>query len=179
MNAHSQIYMDETPVTMRRALTSAIALYDNCDSEMERQTVNAIVEGRAAFWTTSQYHNATSSALPYSLNAGVDIERALEAGYSEAHYGRDFARINRMRRDALDWIIPLNLKAATALSLAYSAKGVMRDEAELLLRAYVDMRKQPTNQKPAKAKSLPTHEADFAGPPSPADLLREYHGRVL
>lgn len=134
MNAHAKIYMDETPLSVRRALDDAIAVYGNEDTIMREKAIDAIVEDRAAYWTTSSYSSAITADLPYALNAGVEINRAIEAAFPDHKADR--------RIPALDTIVPLNRKAALALSIAYSLKGKWRDEPELLARAKRDTRKQ-------------------------------------
>ena len=61
------------------------------------------------------------------------IAEALEREYPAHMQGKRLA--------ALDTLIPLNLKAATALSIAYEDFGTWREEPELLARATRDLRK--------------------------------------
>ncbi|MEQ1938598.1 hypothetical protein ABMA46_10110 [Mesorhizobium sp. CN5-321] len=133
MNAHARFYMDETAITVRRSLDDAIAVYQNEDTIMREKAIDAIAEGRAAFWTTSSYSSAITADLPYALNAGVEINQAIENAFPAYKAYR--------RVPALDTIVPLNMKAALALSVAYSAKGIWKDEPELLMRAKRDMRR--------------------------------------
>lgn len=119
-------YLDETTLSVRRSLDDAITVYDNADTIMREKALDAILEGRAAYWTTASYHNAIASDLPYALNAGVEIARAVDDAYERRQWAKD---------GALDTIVPLNRKAALALSVAYSMHGLWRDEEELLIRA--------------------------------------------
>lgn len=141
ISAHAQSYMDETPLSVRRSLLDAIEVYQNHDTIMQEKAIDAIAEGRAAYWTTSSYSNAVTSNLPYSLNAGVEINEAIEAAHPEWRYARAPELRKQHCRFALDTIVPLNRKAALALSVAYSQKGIWRDEDELLIRAKRDTRR--------------------------------------
>jgi hypothetical protein len=128
----SDTYLLDTPMAARRALDDAIALYGNEDTIMREKALDAICGDRAAFWTMSSYSDAIGSSLPYALNAGVDLSRAVENAYA----ARQFLKVG-----ALDRIVPLNMAAARALSLAYSREGSWRDEPELLMRAKRDCRR--------------------------------------
>ena len=141
MNARAKIYMDETPLSVRRALDDAIAVYRNEDTLMREKAIDAIVEGRAAYWTTVSYHSASNSDLPHYLNAGVEIERAVDEAYPDWRFAFNPELQKQKRRAALDTIVPLNMKAALALSIAYSAKGIWKDEPELLMRSKADKRR--------------------------------------
>jgi len=134
MNIHVRDYLEEDALSMRRALDDAITVYGNPDTIMREKAIDAIVEDRAAYWTTSTYSSAITADLPYALNAGVEINRAIEAAFPNHKADR--------RIPALDTIVPLNRKAALALSVAYSLKGKWRDEPELLARAKRDTRQQ-------------------------------------
>lgn len=125
-------YMADTPLAAKRALDDAITIYGNEDTIMREKALDAICEGRAAYWTMSGYSDAIGSSLPYALNAGVDIDRAVDAAYER----REF-----LKRSALSRIVPLNMAAARALSNAYARYGAWRDEPELLMRAKRDCRR--------------------------------------
>lgn len=154
MNAHSQAFADDTPIAARRALSDAIAIYDNNDSLMQEGAIDAIAAGRAAFWTTSQYHNGIGSMLPHPLNRGEGAEAAIDYCCRGTVYGIVPHKRDEMQVEALEWIVPLNLAAARELSHAYAKHGFWKDEAELLTRAKSDMRQRPG--KPVKA-ALPQH----------------------
>jgi hypothetical protein len=124
--------LHDTPLAARHALDDAIAIYGNEDTIMREKALDAICEGRAAYWTTAGYSNAIDSSLPYALNAGVDIGRAVDAAYERRPF---------LKRGALSRIVPLNMAAARALSLAYAHYGAWRDEPELLMRAKRDIRR--------------------------------------
>jgi len=130
----AQAYQADMPLASKRALDDAIAIYGNEDTIMYEKALDAICEGRAAFWTAAGYSNAIDSSLPYALNAGVEIDRAVDAAYERRGF---------LKRDALSWIVPLNMAAARALSLAYAKEGTWRDEPELLMRAKRDCRRRP------------------------------------
>lgn len=119
-------YINETPITVSAKLNAAIAFYDNCCDRFRELAVEAILAGRSAFWTTASHHSARAYELPVHINKGSSIAEALEQEYP-ADQGKRLA--------GLDTLIPLNLKAATALSIAYEDFGTWRDEAELLARA--------------------------------------------
>lgn len=120
-------YINETPITVSAKLNAAIAFYDNCCDRFRELAVEAILSGRSAFWTTASHHSARAYELPVHINKGASIVEALEQEYPSHPQGKRLA--------ALDTLIPLNLKAATALSIAYEDFGTWRDEAELLARA--------------------------------------------
>ena len=140
MNAHTQIsqesqsYLEETALTVRRSLIDAMEVYDNEDAVMRDRAINAIAEGRAAYWTTSKYHNAAALCLCYALNDGVDIVRAVENTYP-------VWKIDS-RIPSLETIVPLNRKAVNALALAYAEMaGTWRDDYELERRKLRDTRR--------------------------------------
>lgn len=140
MNAHTQIsqeaqsYLEETPLTVRRSLIDAMEIYDNEDAVMRDRAIDAIAEGRAAYWTTAKYHNAAAYSLCYALNDGVDIVRAVENTYP-------VWKIDS-RIPSLETIVPLNRKAVNALALAYAEMaGTWRDDYELERRKLRDCRR--------------------------------------
>lgn len=114
-------------------VNAAIAIYDNCCDLFRDLAVDAIIAGRSAFWTTASHHSARAYELPVHINKGASIAEALEREYPAHMQGKRLA--------ALDTLIPLNLKAATALSIAYEDFGTWREEPELLARATRDLRK--------------------------------------
>jgi len=126
-------YINETPITVSAKLNAVIALYDNCCDRFRDLAVEAIRAGRSAFWTTASHHSARAYELPVHINKGASIAEALEQEYPSHPQGKRLA--------GLDTLIPLNLKAATALSIAYEDFGTWRDEAELLARAVRDVRR--------------------------------------
>ncbi|MET3790693.1 hypothetical protein [Aquamicrobium terrae] len=132
MNIHSQDYLADTPMKVRRDLLAAVELYRNEDTIMLEQAIEAIASGRAVYWTASGYSNARASDLPYELNRGKPILEAIDAAYA----GREF-----LRQQALDTIVPINRKAANALVLAYAKFGSWVDEDELLERRVRDVRR--------------------------------------
>lgn len=139
----AEAYMGETPLSVRRNLADAIEVYGNPDTVMMEKAVDAIAEGRATYWTVSNYHSATNSNLPYALNAGVEIGRAIDAAYPDWRYARNPALQKQHRAAALDTIVPLNRKAVNSLALAYiKIAGSFRDDAELERRAKRDTRRQ-------------------------------------
>lgn len=123
--------LDEAVATRRR-LDDAIAVYGNGYDDLRASAVEAIASGRAAFWTTSNYGATRTVDLPLDLNRGIGIRAALEQALP--------AWCAQNRAPALDTIVPLNRKAAIALSGAYAAFGIWRDEDELLMRGLRDMR---------------------------------------
>lgn len=125
-------YMGETPLSVRRNLDDAIAVYGNESTVMREGAIDAIAEGRAAYWSVAKYHNARAADLPYALNAGADITGTVE----DAYRGRPYSVL-----EALDTIVPLNRKAVNALALAYAKAGSFRDDAELEMRAKRDGRR--------------------------------------
>lgn len=140
-------YLSETKLTVRRALFDAMTVYCNEDSVMRDKAIEAILEGRSAYWTTSTYSSAATSDLPYALNAGVDIDVAVDEAYPDRRFAADPDLQKRLRIAALDTIVPLNFKAAFALSITYSGRGIWRDEEELLMRSKRDMR-PPAKREP-------------------------------
>ena len=54
----AQAYQTDTPLAAKRALDDAIAIYGNEDTIMYEKALDAICEGRAAFWTAAGYSNA-------------------------------------------------------------------------------------------------------------------------
>jgi hypothetical protein len=134
MNALAQIGRDigralsapENPVLIRRRLADVIELYDNEDCVSRDWTVEAIVAGRPAFWTSATYHSQRACNLHLDVVAGASIQQALEAHYP--------VRLNHSRESALDTLIPLDRRAAAALSQAYADLGIWRDDDELELR---------------------------------------------
>ncbi len=131
MASDTAAYMGDTPMAARRALDDCLDIYRNEDGLMRDKAIGAIADGRPAFWTMSNYHNALSYDLPLALNAGVDIDRALD----NAFRSRPYHSIHE-----LDRLIPLNMAAARALGHAYSRHGSWRDDEELLMRSKRDMR---------------------------------------
>ncbi len=133
MNAHFRAYMNDTPMAARRALDDAIAIYDNDCGDDRRQCIEAIASGRPAWWTSRQYHDARANALRYDATKTGDVVGSMLALYPP--HRRD------SREAALDSLVPLDRKAAIALSLAYAEIGFFRDEPELLLRSKRDCRR--------------------------------------
>ncbi|MER8925822.1 hypothetical protein [Mesorhizobium sp. M0859] len=136
MNAYQKIvsdYLTETPISVRRRLLDSINVYNNSYDDIRASAVDAIAAGRAAYWTTSTYSAARTVDLPLVLNRGVSITTALEQAFPAWCADR--------REAALETIVPLNRKAAVALSGAYARFGSWEDEAELEMRALRDCRK--------------------------------------
>lgn len=136
MNVYQRIltdYLTETPFSTKRRLDDAIAVYDNGYDDLRASAIEAIASGRAAFWTTSGYSATRTVDLPLALNRGTGIREALEQAFP--------AWCASHREMALDTIVPLNRKAAVALSGAYASFGIWRDEEELEHRALRDCRK--------------------------------------
>lgn len=134
MNAHAKIYMDETPLAVKRQLLDAVTVYRNEDTNMLEQAIEAAASGRAVYWTAASYSNATASDLPCELNRGRSIKEVLE----EAYQGWKADR----RASALDTIVPCNLAAVNALAKAYiEIAGSFRDDDELAARRVRDMRR--------------------------------------
>jgi len=117
----------------RRHMLDAIEIYRNGYDDNRESAIGAIASGRAAYWTTSSYSASRTVDLPLALNRGVSIAEALEEAFPgwRAPY----------REEALDTIVPLNRKAAIALSNAYARYGSWVDEEELEMRALRDCRK--------------------------------------
>lgn len=124
--------LDEAMATRRR-LDDAITVYGNGYDDLRASAIEAIASGRAAWWTTSNYGAARTVDLPLSLNRGVGVRAALDEALP--------AWCANLRPVALDTIVPLNRKAAMALSGAYASFGIWRDEEELEQRALRDCRK--------------------------------------
>lgn len=116
----------------RRHLNDAIAIYGNGYDDLHLSAICAIALGRAAFWTTSSYSAARTVDLPFVLHRGVPIQEALEEAFPS------WCAADRHR--ALDTLVPLNRKAAMALSNAYARFGSWFDEEELEMRALRDTR---------------------------------------
>ncbi len=133
MNVHFTAYMNDTPMAASRALDDAIAIYGNDDAVGREQCIEAIASGRPAFWTSAQYHAARSLILRYDATKTGDVVGSMLAIYPP--HRRD------SREAALDSLVPLDRKAAIALSLAYAEIGFFRDEPELLLRSKRDCRR--------------------------------------
>lgn len=132
MNAHAQAYMADTPMAARLALLDAVEIYNNDDEVSYEIAIEAIASGRAAFWTTSKYHDQIGSVLVNEANTKL-MDDAI-------------AFIPPFKRDGmeryLDTLVPLNAKAETALSLAYAKHtSTWRDEPELAMRRVRDCRK--------------------------------------
>lgn len=125
-------YMADTPMAAKRALDDAVAIYQNPDDIMREKALDAIAEGRPAYWSVAGYSDAIGSSLPYHLNAGVDISSAVEEAYGRRPF---------LGRGMLDQIVPLNMAAARALSAAYAREGTWCEEFELLRRAKRDCRR--------------------------------------
>lgn len=136
MNAFQKIvadYLTETPFSTKRRMLDAIEVYGNGYDDLRAVAIEAIASGRAAFWTTSNYSASRTVDLPLALNRGVSIRAALDEALP--------AWCANLRPGALDTIVPLNRKAAIALSGAYASYGIWRDEEELEQRALRDCRK--------------------------------------
>ncbi|MGX9120296.1 hypothetical protein ACWTU6_27075 [Mesorhizobium sp. BHbsci] len=136
MSAYQKIvadYMTETPLSVRRRLLDAIDVYNNGYEDIRESAIEAIAAERAAYWTTSTYSAARTVDLPLALNRGVNIREALEQAFPAWCADR--------REAALETIVPLNRKAAFALSGAYASFGIWRDEEELEMRALRDCRR--------------------------------------
>jgi len=127
--------LDEAMATRRR-LDDAIEVYGNGYDDIRAVAIEAIASGRAAYWTTSNYGATRTVDLPLALNRGVSIRDALEQALP-AWCAAD-------RCPALETIVPLNRKAAIALSGAYASHGIWRDEEELEMRALRDCRQPVT-----------------------------------
>lgn len=130
MNQHSPaltraiaIHADANEVVAR-----AVAVYDNPDSVNYRKAVAALLDGRAAYWSTCHHHNAKAEIMLWHLNEGAGIHSAMR----EAGFWRDAAhRVS----SGLDCMVPLNDIAARQLSDAYADLGHLREPDELLARA--------------------------------------------
>lgn len=128
------VYMAETPLAVKRQLLDTVALYQNEDTNMLEQAIEAVASGRAVYWTVSGYSNATNSDLPYELNRGRSIKETLEAAYQGWKADR--------RAAALDTIVPCNRAAVNALANAYiEIAGSFRDDDELAARRVRDTRR--------------------------------------
>lgn len=142
MNAHAKIYRDETPLTVKRQILEAVAVYQNEDTVMLSDAMEAVASGRAVYWTTASYSNATASDLPYELNRGRSIKETVEAAYSDSRFPFNPALKFKLRTAALDTIVPCNRAAVNALAKAYiEIAGSFRDDAELELRRVRDTRR--------------------------------------
>lgn len=137
----TQVYLTEDAFAMKRHLEDAIEVYGNRYDDNRDSALDAIVAGRAAFWSTSSYSAARTVDLPLALNRGVSIKDALEQAF-QAWCAGD-------RRAALDTIVPLNRKAAMALSGAYAREGIWHDEEVLEMRRLRDCRKRPASESQA------------------------------
>lgn len=109
------------------ALKLAIERYDNGGTMQEERALAAIHAGRAAYWNTSIYHDASGTILLDRANAGASLSEALRTAYR--------FKPNVEKVEALDRLIPLNPLAAGDLALAYSEFGTWRDADELARRA--------------------------------------------
>jgi hypothetical protein len=134
----AQVYLSEDAFAMKRHLEDAIEVYGNRYDDNRDSALDAIVAGRAAFWSTSTYSAARTVDLPLALNRGVSIKDALEQAFPAWCAGD--------RRAALDTIVPLNRKAAITLSGAYASHGVWMDEEVLEMRRLRDCRKRSESQ---------------------------------
>lgn len=142
MNAHAKIYMDETPLVVKRQLLDAVAVYQNEDTNMLDQAIDAVASGRAVYWTTANYSSATNSDLPYELNRGRSIKEAVEAAYPDSRFPFNPALKYSLRAKALDTIVPCNRAAVNALAKAYiEIAGSFRDDDELAARRMRDTRR--------------------------------------
>ena len=130
---HFRAYMNDTPLAARRALDDAIEIYQNEDAVAREQCIEAIASGRPAFWISRQYHDARANALRYDATKTGDVVGSMLALYPP--HRRD------SRKSALDSLVPLDRRAAVALSLAYAEIGLWRDEPELMLRSKRDCRR--------------------------------------
>ena len=134
MNVHAREFQTETPLTMRRHLADAIAIYGNDFTSDHEDAISAIISGRAAYWSTAGYSAQRAGILLGHLNRGCTFEEAL----ADAYANQPRPLIER----GLDTLVPLNLKAANALSLAYSHfTATWHDDEELLLRRVRDCRR--------------------------------------
>lgn len=133
MNVLAREFLSEDKIAMRRNLADAITLYGSDSTYDEDLAKSAILAGRSAFWSTAKYHSARACTLLTDLNLGMSFEEALEDAYRD--------QPSKLIERGLDTLIPLNLKAAAALSYAYSHHtGAWKDEEELLLRRVRDCR---------------------------------------
>lgn len=114
----------------RMAINDASELYDNEDALARRKAQTAYEQDRPAYWSTATYHAQRASQLQIAVNE-MALRKALACTYKP---GSDWIA-------ALDTLVPLNVKAATALSVAYADYGLWRDEPELLLRRFRRMPK--------------------------------------
>lgn len=133
MNAHAQAYMDETPISVKRALDDAIAIYGNPDGADRSQCVEQIIRGRPAFWTSASHHDQRALGLRYSATQTGSVVDAMHSIYPEHR--------KQQREAALDTLIPLDWRAVNSLALAYAECGVWRDDAELARRRERDTRR--------------------------------------
>jgi len=107
----------------RRHLADAIKIYGNDDAYDRERTAEAIIAGRAAFWTMATYHDQWGCNVLRRINEGMSVVEAI-AKYPKLDHGR-----------LLGTLIPLNTKAETELSHAYASQcGLIRDEFELARR---------------------------------------------
>lgn len=134
MNVHAKEFLTETPLSMRRHLQDAITIYGSDSTYDEEIALDAILAGRPAFWSTAKYHSACAGILLRNLNHGLSFEDAIADAYCPWQRGNV--------EHGLDSLVPLNLKAANALSLAYSHHtATWHDEEELLMRRVRDCRR--------------------------------------
>jgi len=140
MNTAAHSFDIRTPIDEAFAahlrLSDAIAVYGNGYDDLRASAIEAIASSRAAFWTTSNYGASRTVDLPLELNRGTGIRAALDQALP--------AWCAMKRETALETIVPLNRKAAEALSGAYASFGIWRDEEELEMRALRDCRKAVT-----------------------------------
>lgn len=110
-------------ITLKRAIERC----DNGYTLQAERALAAIHAGRAAYWNTSNYHDASGGILLDALNGGLTFATGLARAY---RYKSDDEKIA-----ALDRLIPLNRQAANELSEAYEEFGTWRDAVELERRA--------------------------------------------
>ena len=118
MNAHARI----SPAhAIRGLIAELVCRHDNYESGRAAAALAAAEAGRAAFWTTAQYHNATACLLVLAANA-TGLAAALGA-WSDPRHPR------KTRAALLATLVPLNALAALDLTIARGGPAAARQAA--------------------------------------------------
>ena len=112
---------------MRARLRATVDSYRNEDSQDFRDALDAMIAGRPAFWFTQNYSNQRACIVLSEVNAGMGV---LEAIRSHQRRYDDPKMIER----GLDYLIPMNAPAMSALLAAYAELGMWREHDEIECR---------------------------------------------
>lgn len=120
------LFGESLPV-LRQRLAATVARYGNDDCATREGALEALIDGRAAFWSDARYSDQIACSVLCEVNAGRPIIDAID-------HRKWHPLWSQFRERILDGLVPLNPSATAALLAAYSVVGAWREADELEAR---------------------------------------------